>query len=354
MTDDTSMKDRLAFVFYGVALACVVGWVLFTGRNVFVPFAFGFIVVFIVAGVARLIGRVPVVGPRLPSWLCLLLSIALIGVTLVEIVVVILANIDSVRALAPRYQETLLGMIQRAATWMRIENEPTWATLRHDVFAQINMQRVLSSTFVSVSSVFATIVVVLMYATFLMLERRSFAHKLAKAVGDGAAETRIRRLLADVDARIGSYLAVKALLGIVSGLLSYAFMAYKGLDFAAFWAVLIVLLNFIPYIGSILSVLLPAAMAAVQFGNTGDVASVAAVLGVIQFVVGNVVDPLVMGRSLNLSPLAILLALAVWTELWGVAGAFLAVPMTACIAIVLAAFDGTRPLAVLLSADGDV
>jgi AI-2 transport protein TqsA len=77
-------------------------------------------------------------------------------------------------------------------------------------------------------------------------------------------------------------------------------------------------------------------------------------LSIIQFVIGNIVDPLVMSNSLNLSPFAILVSLAVWTGLWGIPGAFLAVPITAIMTIVLSEFPGSRPIAVLLSRNGQV
>ncbi len=75
---------------------------------------------------------------------------------------------------------------------------------------------------------------------------------------------------------------------------------------------------------------------------------------VVQFLIGNFLDPYVMGNSLNLSPFAILVSLTVWSTLWGIPGAFLAVPITAIIAIILSGFAGTRAIAVLLSRSGQV
>ena len=74
----------------------------------------------------------------------------------------------------------------------------------------------------------------------------------------------------------------------------------------------------------------------------------------VQFLNGNLLDPYLMGNSLNLSPFVILVSLTVWSALWGIPGAFLAVPITACIMMILAQFRGSRPLAVLLSQKGDV
>jgi predicted PurR-regulated permease PerM len=95
-------------------------------------------------------------------------------------------------------------------------------------------------------------------------------------------------------------------------------------------------------------------MAIAQFQDPGVIFYIALSLIVVQFAIGNFLDPYVMGNSLNLSPLAILVSLAVWTELWGIPGAFLAVPITAVMVIVFSEFSSTRPIAVLLSQSGKV
>jgi predicted PurR-regulated permease PerM len=105
-------------------------------------------------------------------------------------------------------------------------------------------------------------------------------------------------------------------------------------------------------VGSVLGVVFPVLMTIVQFEDPGTALSMLALLTALQFGIGNFLDPYVMGNSLNLSPFAILLSLAVWSELWGVPGAFLAVPITAILAIVVSEFAGTRPIAVLLSSNG--
>jgi AI-2 transport protein TqsA len=124
------------------------------------------------------------------------------------------------------------------------------------------------------------------------------------------------------------------------------------LELAAFWAMLILLLNYVPYIGSFLSVLLPVALAVAQFGDFGTVLTLLLALTAVQFVIGNFLDPYLLGTSLNLSPFAILASLSIWSALWGIPGAFLAVPITAIMTIVFSEFAGTRPIAILLSQSG--
>ena len=346
------MNDRFQSLVSGAVLAVVIGWVLHIGKEVFVPIIFGALVFYVIVGLTRLLGRIPVIGRILPPRIRSALSVMVIACGLVAIANLILANKDSVLALAPQYQESLLAVIQRGAVLLHIETEPTWTTLRRDLFGQISLQPLIGSMVASVSAIAVTVIVVLLYASFLLIEQRSFDAKIAALSSDPRIVARVRQVTSDINSRIGSYLALKTFLSILLGLTSWIVMAFMGLEFAAFWAVVIALLNYVPYIGSFLGVLFPVTMAIVQFANPNDVLAVFLPLTALQFLIGNFLDPYVMGNSLNLSPFAILVSLATWSALWGIPGAFLAVPITAIMAIVFSEFAGTRPLAVLLSRDG--
>ena len=157
-----------------------------------------------------------------------------------------------------------------------------------------------------------------------------------------------------INERIGRYLLVKTLVNGVLGVLSLAVLWLTGIEFAPFWAVLIAVLNDVPYLGSVLGVAFPVLLSLAQFGALAMAAVALVALSAAQIVVGSVLEPRVMGRAVNLSPFVVLLALAVWSALWGVPGAILAVPLTASLVIVLAEIEATRPIAVTLSADGRV
>jgi predicted PurR-regulated permease PerM len=344
--------DRLRALTYGTVLLLCIGWVLHVGKPIFVPAVFGAVVVYIIVGLADALGRLPGLGRVLPSWLRYLVSFAVIGLIGFLFAYLVMANRERALALAPQYQQSLLAAIQSVAVYFGFETEPTWATLRQDLLARINLQRLFGSLLTSVGSIVLAFVVVLLYATFLLLERRSFETKLANLSNDPAHVARVREVIGAINQRIGSYLALKTLISLLLGVLSYVVMRLFGLEFAALWAVLAAFLNFIPYVGSVLGVVFPVLMAIVQFGDLGTILSILLALTILQFAIGNFLDPYMMGNSLNLSPFAILISLAVWSELWGVPGAFLAVPITAILAIVFSEFPGTRPIAVLLSRNG--
>jgi predicted PurR-regulated permease PerM len=308
----------------------------------------------VIVGVSQALGRVPVVGPALPLQLKYAVSFLIIGAAVLAIGLLVLANKEKLVAIAPQYQESLMAAIQKAAVWFHVETEPTWTSLRQELMARINVQLLLGSMIASVSSIAVSVVVVLLYAVFLLVERRSFAAKLANLSDDARRVARIGSVIEDINRRIGTYLVLKTFISMLLGAISWLIMLAFGLEFATFWAVLITLLNFVPYLGTFLGVLFPTVMAIVQFADPILILSLLAALAAVQFVIGNFLDPYMMGNSLNLSPFAILVSLAIWSELWGIPGAFLAVPITAIVVVVLSQFPGSKSLAVLLSRDGRV
>jgi len=344
--------DRLRALTYGTVLLIGIGWVLHVGKAIFVPAVLGAVIVYIIVGLAQALGRLPGVGSSLPSQLRYLIAFAVIALIGFLFAYLVMANRERALALAPQYQQSLLAAIQGVAVYFGIETEPTWATLRQELLARIDLRGLFGSLLASIGSIVLTFVVVCLYATFLLLERRNFEAKLANLSDDPARVARIRQVIETINRRIGSYLALKTLISVLLGAASYVVMRLFGLEFAALWAVLIAVLNFVPYVGSALGVVFPVLMTIVQFEDLGVVLTMLVSLTALQFAIGNFLDPYVMGNSLNLSPFAILISLAVWSELWGVPGAFLAVPITAILTIVFSEFPGTRPIAVLLSRGG--
>ena len=259
--------DRLRAVVYGTVLLLIIGWVLTVGKTIFVPAVLGAVIVYVIVGLAHVLGRVPVAGRWLPLQLRYLFSMAVIALAFFLLAYLIAANKERAMLLAPQYQQSLLAAIQSIAVFFGVETEPTWATLRQELMAQINLQRLFGSLLASLGSILVTFVVVFLYATFLLVERAAFETKLANLSDDPKRVARIREVIETINRRIGSYLALKTLLSILLGAVSWVIMALFGLEFALLWAVLIAFLNFVPYIGSVLGVVFPVLMTIVQFGD---------------------------------------------------------------------------------------
>ena len=348
------INERFRSFVHGVFLALIVGWVLHIGQDIFIPIIFSVLVGFVIIGMTRMLAKVPVLGPRLSIQMRYIVAALIMAVGLVSVVWLLFANVGRAVALAPQYQDSMLASIQNLAVQLGVESEPSWKSLRQQFLAQVSVQRIVGGVLGSVLGIVATLIVVFLYVAFLLVEQRSFSAKIQNVSDDPRQVAFIRQIITNVNGKIGTYLALKTLLSVMLGIVSWAIMAFFGMEFAVFWGVLIALLNYVPYIGSFLSIFLPLVFALVQFDSLGAVLSVMVPLSVVQFANGNFLDPYLMGNSLNLSPFVILVSLTVWSALWGISGAFLAVPMTAVMVMIFAEFPGTRPFAVLLSRKGDV
>ncbi|MCC8397165.1 AI-2E family transporter [Paraburkholderia sp. MMS20-SJTR3] len=329
-------------------LVTLLAWGLYVGRPVLVPIAFAIIATYVVFGLANLLRRVPYLGAPLRDGLRHAIAATLMLFTVYLSVDLLLSDRDRLMAVAPKYEATLLVLLTKFAALLHIETEANWAAIRRDLLASVNVQAIMTATLSSVSSLLAAIIVVLLYATFFLIEHAKYRRKLVKFAG---GSTRIVSIIDEINSKIGIYLAMKALLGAILGIVSWICMRLVGLEFAELWAVLIGLLNFIPYAGSWISVAVPTLLAALQFGQWNAALVLFMSLTLANFVVGHLLDPWLMGGSLNLSPAIILISLAVWSSIWGIAGAFLAVPITVGLVIAFSAFESTRRFAVLLTND---
>ena len=155
-------------------------------------------------------------------------------------------------------------------------------------------------------------------------------------------------LYKEIETAVRRYIVTKFAISAVTGLLVWLILDLLGLRMAFVFGFLTFLLNFIPNIGSIIATLLPLPLALAQFDNIWAIIGVVAIPGGLQLVIGNAIEPKLLGRGLELHPVTILLALAFWGLLWGFMGMVLAVPITAIIRIVLIRYDTTRAMGHLL------
>ncbi len=147
---------------------------------------------------------------------------------------------------------------------------------------------------------------------------------------------------------------IKTAVSMLTGGICYLILKYLEVDFAEIISLLIFMLNYIPSIGSIIGVIIPAEVTLDQFDTITPFLLVVALCGSVQFTIGNIIEPKFMGDTLNLSPFIVVLSLTFWGTVWGIEGAFLSVPIAASIVILCRDIPALRPIAVLMSADGDV
>jgi len=336
-----------ASAFIVVALTVLL---LVEGRNLMIPLAVAIVIWYVLNAQATFYRRLHIGAWQPPGWLCMTASILTVLLAAALFADMISGNIAAVTAAAPQYQINLERLIARGAAFLGFDHPPDLAS----VFEEVNL-RSLATGFAGAAAAFAgNFGLILIYVLFLLVEQTSFSAKLRALVPDETRRAGINGLLHRMQVQIQTYLAIKTLMSIATGAVSYLILLFVGVDFAVFWAFIIFLLNYIPTIGSLLGIILPSLLTLVQFPTLGPFVIVAGGIGVAQFVIGNVIEPRLMGTRLNISPLVVILSLSLWGSIWGIAGMFLCVPLTVILMIVFAYFEKTRPIAILLSGDGRI
>lgn len=337
-------------------LALVIGtiWILHVGRSFLIPFVLGGLAFYLTLVLNNLWQRIPKIGPKLNDGLSTLISALIIIAIMLGLSSLIARSAGQIATQAPIYQQRLIDtkndLISRLPE--RLQNiandfDPTENN-------EINFGAVLTTVATEVTAQLGNVFLIIIYVFFLLIERKVFDVKVERIFPGGKERDEIRAILNQVNKDIRAYFGVKTFTSATTGLVSYVIMRAVGLDFAEFWALLIFLFNYIPNIGSLIATALPTLLALVQFETWDKFLVVLVGVGSTQMIIGNVIEPRLTGKTLNMSPLVVILSLVLWGKLWGITGMFLCVPITAVVMIVLAQFPASQWLVVCLSQSGDV
>jgi AI-2 transport protein TqsA len=190
--------------------------------------------------------------------------------------------------------------------------------------------------------------ITLVFVILGLLEVRLTARKLA-ALGQGGRIT--REVAAATAAKLQRYMLVRTLMSVVTGLAVAAFVAAYGMDLPIAWGVIAFALNYIPFIGPLVSSVLPALFAVAQYEALGPGITLLAGIYLIQFLTGSYFEPRIAGAALSVSPFMVLVAVFLFSLLWGIPGAFIGVPILIALATLAQHVPALAPLAVLLGGD---
>jgi AI-2 transport protein TqsA len=250
------------------------------------------------------------------------------------------ASVGQLAANAGGYQQKATALLRLGVTSLPLEEFGIDEAAVYDPLRKYSvgaLGNLLVGTTNAVVEILSNGVLVLIFMVFLLLGSRNRPPR--------AADTWSR-----AEAQIKRYLVTKGVLSAVTGGLVGGVLTLLGVDLALVFGLFAFLLNFVPSIGSIIATLLPLPVVIASPGITPLVATLAiAVPGAIQFTIGNIIEPKVIGLSLDLHPVAIIMNLIIWGMLWGIVGMLLSTPILVVIKIVCEKGDATRPLAALLA-----
>lgn len=344
------LNNRLVNVAAGLLLVCMIGWLLYIGRNILIPFVIAVVIWYVLDTVARYFQKMSIGGFHIPRIVAVLLSLGLSVLLVLFVTDMIATNAVALATDAPIYQQRIEAKVNHVlnifAPGMNVDMSKF-----NDLF---NLQKLVGWVVSAVSGFIGIAAVVIIYIIFIVSEQAALPKKITALFTDSVKRTRINRTLSRLDENIRTYLTVKTFVSALTGVLCYIVLVLFDVNYPAFWGFVTFLLNFIPTIGSLIAVIFPAMLSLVQFDSYVPFLGVTVVLTTIQFSIGNILEPYFMGTKLNLSGLVIILALAIWGALWGITGMILSVPLMVIIMLLLSTNPTTRPIAILLSSNGEL
>jgi predicted PurR-regulated permease PerM len=337
-----SAVSRNALVIMAVV---IVGAALHWMSGIFTPLALAFFLMVMIDGFARVLHHRARLSPHWSLAVALLISAVGFGLTVYAVVSNAPAFVQQLFSAAPR----LNAVIAQVAGSLGVRVPPTI----QELINQLNPVTYIGAIGAALQNFASGAVYVLVYLGFLIASRAGFGKKAAALFPDVQEYEHAVSIFERVKSGMERYLWIQAVTGAMIAVACWAAMAVIGLHSSGFWAFLIFVVCFIPVLGGAVAGVLPALFALVQFDSIWPAVGLFAALQTILFVMGNYVQPRMQRDSLNIDYVVILLSLAIWGAIWGIAGMFLSTPLTQTAIILLAQFGGTRWIAILLSGDGE-
>lgn len=287
---------------------------------------------------------------RIPSGIVLILDLVIFMGTIGLISSVIIDSFTRLGTQLPEYTRRLNFIVSSQASAWGIKDKFFLHFDLGKLLSGLDYSDIAGSFFSSTVSIFTSLFLVMFFFIFVSSGNKRILAAIKERYAQKDITTddtkeiasikhmrehRVEKTVRDIKGQVQRYLATKFFLNLIVSLLVSLVLWLFNVDFLMVWAVFTFLFNFIPSVGSIAAVLLPMTMALVQYGSLPYALLIALILAVVENVMGSIVEPKVVGNRLGLNPLVILLSLLLWGYIWGLAGMFLSVPVTAVVKIII-------------------
>ncbi len=335
MDDDKFFKGALV-----VVLLFISGVVLKLARPVLIPFILAVFLSYIIDPILKFLTRC-----RCPRPWAVPIVLVMMAVFLYLVGVLAYSSGKAFVAELPKYQDRLgdlARILGKGIGPFKIDVPAALGNLDINQAGGVIL-RAIGPFF----TVLGKLLLVFLFLVFIVAGRGRVEAKIPKAIGDGHAG-RVHGILDRINSQVRKYLVIKTAMSLVNGLTVWIVLKAFGVDFAALFGLLAFLLNFIPSIGSLIAAVLRVGFAFFQFGTFWTPFLILIITSGSDAIMGNLVEPRIMGKGLGLSPLLIFFSLLFWGWLWGIPGMILSVPLAAVIRIVCQNVPGLKPAAVLM------
>ncbi|WP_228461167.1 AI-2E family transporter [Paracoccus liaowanqingii] len=343
-SNETVLRERLQTGFLGLIAFSLLMFMLVQAKFILISLAIAIILFSLTSDAIYAIST----RLRVPNWLATTLALIGIALGLLWISTTIVAQVNEVVFLAIAYAEQAQAALPALTERLGPEAQERIMT----ALTNFNITGWIRSLAGQASGLLSGSVLVILFVGFMFAEQVWFPVKIERLAEDPERALQIRRIIASIMHRVNRYLVVKTGVSAVTAVIVWIIFRVAGLELAMAVATLTFILNFIPSVGSIVATVIATILAFVLTGDTTLTLIVGALCSITQFLIGNILDPMLLGQTLRLSSFGIILSLAFWGAIWGVPGMFLAVPIMVALMIICAHIPWLRGLAVMLSREG--
>ena len=338
-------SGRAIFSLMLIICCILAGAVLKIASSVILPFVISVLLAFVMYPLIKLLDKL-----RCPRFLSILLTVLIIIGFLYILGMVLFTSGKMVVSQYPRYEERLKEIYNWIARFFEVSYDES-LSLWENLWGQLGIRTMVRNFTFSFSSIFSkflqSAVLVIIFMVFILLEASFFKEKLEAAFEKRSEQ--INRMGHDLISQITRYLTAKFLISLANGIVFAVSFSLVGLEFAIVWGVIQFIMNFIPTLGSIVTGFFVCLFALIQFWPApGPVIIVIAIVLVVNTILSNMLDPKIIGDNVGISPLIILISLAIWAWIWGFAGMIIAVPMTVIIKIICENISILEPVSILI------
>jgi len=273
--------------------------------------------------------------------IAMLIILLVLWIVTSGLVVLLGSSLTNFLATIPSYQVKLEGLwesLQKLLIQYNLVEE------NFDALQQINPGRALTvagNVFSGFSSLLSNSLLIILIFVFMLMEVSSFKNKLALISPDSLGS------MDKIVASLKKYFGIKTLTSLATGIFVSLGLAIIGVDFPILWGALAFLLNFIPNIGSIIAAVPAVLLAFLQLPIGYGIATIVLFFAV-NFVIGNIAEPKLMGKSLGLSSFVVFISLIIWGWILGTVGMLIATPLTITLKIIFDSREETRNIGILL------
>lgn len=353
-TEKMEHNQKIITYFLGFICFVIFVFLLVTLKTILIPITIAIFLTFLFHPILQYLKKF-----RIPKSISLLFIFLFLIAIYILLMLMLQSNINSFLSKGDLYLANLNKAIESILSVFNMTSKDI-AVLLHFKSGEITINEIAQSfvnsglipqIFNSVTALLEDILITLLFWVLMIMGKDKFEIRLKIAFANKGDF--ISQNIQSLDNQLQNYIFIKTVLSLATGIITSTILWILGIDFPIIWGVLAFIFNYIPSIGATISIIFPLLIALLQYGFGVRAILVGSILFILHNLIGNLLEPQMMGKKMDLSPVYVLFSLFFWGWIWGIPGMFLAVPIASIVKILCSIIDPLKPIAIILGGNSE-